>query len=192
MCKTKAEGGPCAAHSRQGLAKAIAGGDNKRIAAAQLEFELTSGGIKELRAQGKDFQADLRQAERDEITAGAIRALGNTDKDSRRSVARRIRNTQQAERGRDIARGVIELRLAQGIPLFYLPARLAADDKWVDKHVDQPRDRENARAWNESARLAEEDRERREATHDVTYAEYREQIKKNEDKKPVIANGIPM
>ena len=72
MCRTKAEGGPCATHSRQRLAKAIAGGDNKRIASARLEFELTSGGIKELRAQGDNLKADLRQAERNEITEAAI------------------------------------------------------------------------------------------------------------------------
>ena len=30
MCKIKAEGGPCAAHSVQRLQKAIASGDNKR------------------------------------------------------------------------------------------------------------------------------------------------------------------
>ena len=72
MCRIKAEGGLCAAHSRQRLAKAIASKDDKRIAAARLEFELTAGGIKELREQGRHFKAGLRQAERDEITQTAI------------------------------------------------------------------------------------------------------------------------
>lgn len=72
MCKSKAEGGPCAAHSRQKLAKAIKSKNADRILVARLQFELTSGGIKELRAQGNNFQADMRQAERDIITKIAI------------------------------------------------------------------------------------------------------------------------
>ena len=88
MCNTKAEGGPCASHAWKKLMKASASKDSKRIATARLEFERTSGGIRQLRAIGDNFKADLRQAERDEITAGAIRALGDTDKESQtRAVA---------------------------------------------------------------------------------------------------------
>ena len=70
MCQTKSEGGlRCSTHARQRLAKAIASKDRNRIAVARSEWQTTPAGIKELRAEGKDFEADLRQAERNAIKA---------------------------------------------------------------------------------------------------------------------------
>lgn len=75
MCQSKAEGGlRCFPHANQRLINAVASADPKRIAEATHDVQLTKQGIASLRAEGKDFEADVRQAERDALKATESKA----------------------------------------------------------------------------------------------------------------------
>ena len=74
MYRSKPQGGlPQSGRAKEKLSKAIASKNKRQISIAQHEWELTITGIKELHEQGRDFEAHLRQNERDLIKASMVK-----------------------------------------------------------------------------------------------------------------------
>lgn len=70
MCQAKSQGGMrCSAHAKKALQQAVAGGDEKLIRQAKIEYYTTTTGIEDLRKAGKNDLADRFAVRRETLIA---------------------------------------------------------------------------------------------------------------------------